>query len=84
MILWLTESEQATLVDSIKDVVRSSVRQTPEEGRRTYQPKRCGNNNKYEDNSSKTFNDNNLAVNLKLDIFFENSREKYIWDFYWL
>ena len=31
--LWLTESEQATPVDSIKDVVQSSrVRQTPEEG----------------------------------------------------
>ena len=58
--LWLTESEQATPMDSIKDVVRSSVKvpefnkKTPEEGRRTYQPKRCGNNNKDEDNSSKT------------------------------
>ena len=29
------------------------VRQTPEEGRRTYQPKHCGNNNKDEDNSPK-------------------------------
>ena len=37
----------------------SRVRQTPEEGRRTYQPKRCGNNNKDEDNSPKTFNDKN-------------------------
>ena len=27
------------------------VRQTPEEGRRTYRPKRCGNSNKDEDNS---------------------------------
>ena len=37
------------------DVVLSSrVRQTPEEGRRTYRPKRCGNNNKDEDNSPKT------------------------------
>ena len=35
----------------------SRVRQTPEEGRRTYQPKRCGNNNKDEDNSPKTLND---------------------------
>ena len=33
----------------------SRVRQTPEEGRRTYRPKRCGNNNKDEDNS---LNDN--------------------------
>ena len=44
-------------MDSIKNVVR--VRQTPEEGRRTYQPKRCGNNNKDEDNSPKTLNDKN-------------------------
>ena len=44
--------------------VRSSVkvprvRQTPEEGRRTYRPKRCGNNYKDEDNSLKTLNDKN-------------------------
>ena len=32
----------------------SRVRQTPEEGRRTYRPKRCGNNNKDEDISPKT------------------------------
>ena len=32
----------------------SRVRQTPEEGRRTYNPKRCGNND--EDNSPKTLN----------------------------
>ena len=47
-------------VNSINDVVRSSVkvsRQTPEEGRRTYRPKRCGN--KDEDNSPKTLNDKN-------------------------
>ena len=37
----------------------SGVRQTPEEGRRTYRPKRCGNNNKDEDNSPKTLNDKN-------------------------
>ena len=35
------------------------VRQTPEEGQRTYWPKRCGNNNKDEDNSPKTLNDRN-------------------------
>ena len=34
----------------------SRVRQTPEEGRMTYRPKRCGNN-KDEDNSPKTLND---------------------------
>ena len=38
----------------------SQVRQTPEEGRRTYQPKRCGNNNKDEDNCPKTLNDENI------------------------
>ena len=37
----------------------SQVRQTPEEGWRTYRPKRCGNNNKDEDNSPKTLNDKN-------------------------
>ena len=35
----------------------SRVRQTPEEGWRTYRPKRCGNNNKDEDNSPKILND---------------------------
>ena len=37
----------------------SRVRQTPEEGRRIYQPKRLGNNNKDEDNSPKILNDKN-------------------------
>ena len=37
----------------------SRVRQTPEEGRGTYRPKICGNNNKNEDNSPKTLNDKN-------------------------
>ena len=37
----------------------SRVRQTPEEGQKTYQPKRCGNNNKDEDNSPKILNDKN-------------------------
>ena len=40
----------------------SRVRQTPEEGCRTYQPKRCGNNNKVEDNSPKTLNDKNEFI----------------------
>ena len=35
----------------------SRVRQTPEEGQRTYRPKRCGN--KDEDNSPKNLNDKN-------------------------
>ena len=34
----------------------SRVRQTPEEGRRTYRLKRCENNNKDEDNSLKNLN----------------------------
>ena len=37
----------------------SWVRQIPEESRRTYRPKHCGNNNKDEDNSPKTLNDKN-------------------------
>ena len=35
------------------------VRQTPEEGWRTYRPKRYRNNNKDEDNSPKNLNDKN-------------------------
>ena len=37
----------------------SGIRQTPEEGRRSYRPKRCGNNNKDEDNSLKNLSDKN-------------------------
>ena len=44
---------------SSKFHVGSRVRQTVEKGRRTYRPKRCGNNNKDEDNSPKTVNDKN-------------------------
>ena len=64
---------------SIKDVVRCSVkvpgvRQTPEEGRTTYRLKRCGNNNKDEDNSPKTLNDKNNKLrlrNLDTDVFMD-------------
>ena len=45
------------------------VRQTPEEGRRTYQSKRCGNNNKDEDNSPKNLNNNNQFLSLIFKIF---------------
>ena len=38
----------------------SRVRQTPEESRRVYRPKRCGNNSKDEDNSPKTLIDKKL------------------------
>ena len=44
---------------SLKFHEGSRVRQTPEEGRRTYWLKCCGNNNKDEDNSPKTLNDKN-------------------------
>ena len=37
----------------------SRVRQTPEESRRTYRPKRYGNNNKDVDKCPKTLNDKN-------------------------
>ena len=44
---------------SLKLSEGSRVRQTPEEGRRTYLLKRWGNNNKDEDNSLKILNDKN-------------------------
>ena len=44
---------------SSKFCVDSQVWQTSEEGRRTYRPKRCGNNHKDEDNCPKTLNDKN-------------------------
>ena len=37
----------------------SRIRQTLEDGQRTYRPKRCGNNNKDEDNIPKNLNDKN-------------------------
>ena len=43
----------------------SRVRQTPEEGRGTYRPKRCGNNNKDEDNSPKNLNDKKKILTLQ-------------------
>ena len=43
----------------------SRVRQTPEEGRWTYRPKRSGNNNKDEGNSPKTLNDKNLEIDFR-------------------
>ena len=46
---------------SSKFRVGSRVRQTPEEGRWTYRPRRCGNNNKDEENSPKTLNDKNIT-----------------------
>ena len=46
---------------SSKFRVGSRVQQTPEEGRRTNRLKRCGNNNKDEDNSLKILNDKNIS-----------------------
>ena len=62
----LSNSETFTELSS-KFCEGSRVRQTPEEGRRTYRPKRCGNNNK--DNRPKTLNDKNsrsLSRNFEL------------------
>ena len=50
---------------SSKFRVGSRVRQTHEEGRRTYRPKRCGNNNKDEDNNLKTLDDKNRQASSK-------------------
>ena len=44
------------------------VRQTPEEGQKTYQPKRYKYNNKDEDNSPKTLNDKNLDCCLEKSV----------------
>ena len=49
-------------VRSSKFRVGSRVRQTPEEGRKMYRSKRCGNDNKDEDNSPKTLNDKNSLI----------------------
>ena len=64
---------------SSKFRVGSRVRQTPEEGRRTYRPKRRGNNNKDEENCPKTLNDKNHQTSkkfrqLKTLILFENNQ----------
>ena len=72
---WLTESEQVTSHGfskghSLKFRESSRVRQTPEEGQRTYWLK-CGNNNKDEDNSPKTLNDKTL-MDLKNIILIKN------------
>ena len=72
--LWLTESEQAIPVDSIKDVVRNSVK-VPELDKHLKKAGghigRCRNNNKDEDNGPKKF----FFINIK--IFFDRiTKEK--------
>ena len=42
----------------------SQVQETPDEGRRTYRPKHCGNSNKDEGNSPKTLNDKNQIFDI--------------------
>ena len=49
------------------------VRQTPEEGWRTYRPKRCRNNNKDEDNSPKNLNDKKHKILLDFEILIHHS-----------
>ena len=58
---------------SLKFRVDSRVRQIPEEGRKTYRPKRYGNNNKNEDSSSKIPNDkNHQATSQKFGLFVDD------------
>ena len=48
---------------SLKFCDGSRVRQTPEEGQKTYQRKHCGNNNRDEDESLKNLHDKLSSVN---------------------
>ena len=56
------KSEQAIPMDSIKDIVRSSMKVSEfnKHPMKAYRLKHCGNNNKDEDNSSKTLNDKKI------------------------
>ena len=47
---------------SLKFSEGSLIRHQPEEGRRTYRPKRRGNNNKDKDNNPKILNDKNFFL----------------------
>ena len=65
-------------MDSIKFRVGFRVRQTPEEGMRTYRPKRCENNNKDEDDSPKSLSDKNPQASFQkfrqqLEVFRNNA-----------
>ena len=61
---------------SSKFLEGSRVQQTPEEDRRTYRPKRCGNNNKDEDNNPKTLHDKKKIVNCMSLYFSPYERDK--------
>ena len=56
----------------------SRVRQTPEEGRKTYRVKLCRNNNKDEDNSPKTLNNKNNISHILNFNFWANTIRKNI------
>ena len=78
-LLRLTRSEQATPVDSIKDVNWSSVstnrligQEIHEEDRRTHLSKRC--EYKYEDNSLKTLNNKNENKSINQLLFNNKNR----------
>ena len=62
--LWITESERATPPRGFNKGRSSKFREGSRvrQLRRTCRPKRCGNNNKHEDNSPKTLNDKKTAV----------------------
>ena len=47
-------------------IFRFFLVKTSEEGRRTYRPKRCGNNNKDEDKSPQTLNDEKTYSHFKM------------------
>ena len=57
---------------SLKFREGSLVRQTPEEGRRTYRLKHCENNNKEEDNSLKNLNDKSFNLSCTITFTFLN------------
>ena len=54
---------------SLKFCEGSRVRQTPEEDRKTYRSKCCGNSNKDEENSPKNFNDKTHKRCSPMDFF---------------
>ena len=77
MLLWMTIFEYMKVlkngIDKLSTFFRTSkfregsrVRQAPEEGRKTYRLKPCGNNYEDADNSSKRLNDKNLSIYLSL------------------
>ena len=63
---------------SSKFHVGSQLRQMPEEGQRTYWPKRCGNNNK-DENSPKKLNDKNHQASSQKFRQLASSIIKYKW-----